>query len=267
MSEKSKVTTPPPAAINTGARQSVNQPAKRVEVVKQAAEPEVQVAAKEPEAVPAPPPPPAINRGVAPAAPAAKAAVIAQRQAATPNKSEALTAAPGSRTATLLSNLKRTEPSSVNPTELVADLLKDVPKAYCYPIIRVCDYIVRMNPRKAENREQGAVEQAALYHSITNIINNQEAHFTPLFTALLRLFNEYNGPRDVFHDFNSSRFMEIVSLNADDRKAFNNLVCFLKVFAEPKTRDTVKRTTDHARLLAYGLTEAGRNRVMTFLGL
>lgn len=173
----------------------------------------------------------------------------------------------GPRMASLVNSLTKDKEHVKTPQSVVGDLLDAVPPAYRFPITRLYDYIQRMDPSKRENEEQGAGEQVALYHSIVNIIDGSEMYFQPLFTALLRLFNAFNGPRQVFHDFNCSRYMQIVTLNADERKAFNNLVCFLKLMANPETRHITARTTDHTRLLAYGITDTGRNRVVSFLDL
>lgn len=173
----------------------------------------------------------------------------------------------GSRLATVVNNLIKTTTTAKTPKDVVGDLIVNVPPAYQFPITRLYDYIDRMNPSKRENDDVGAAEQVALYRSIINIMEGPEEYFQPLFTALLRLFNTFNGPRDVFHDHNCSRYMQLVTLNADERKSFNNLVCFLKLMANPETRHVTARTTDHTRLLAYGLTDTARNRVTSFLDL
>lgn len=173
----------------------------------------------------------------------------------------------GSRMASMVSNLTKDNVVAKKPEQVVGDLLDSVPPAYRYPLTRIYDYIERMDPSKRENEEMGSGEQVALYRSIVNIIDGKEEYFQPMFTALLRLFNTYNGPRQVFHDYNCSRYMQVVTLNTDERKAFNNLICFLKLMANPENRHVVARTTDHTRLLAYGLTDTGRNRVVSFLDL
>ena len=173
----------------------------------------------------------------------------------------------GTRMAAVVSSLTKNKEVTKTARQVVGDLLATVPPAYQFPITRLYDYVDRMDPSKRENEDIGAGEQVALYRSIIGIIEGPEEYFQPMFTALLRLFNAFNGPRDVFHDYNSSRYMQVVTLNADERKAFNYLVCFLKLMANPETRHVTARTTDHTRLLSYGLTDTGRNRVTSFLDL
>jgi hypothetical protein len=173
----------------------------------------------------------------------------------------------GTRMAAVVSGLTKNKEVAKTAKQIVGDLLSTVPPAYQFPITRLYDYVDRMDPSKRENEDVGAAEQVALYRSIVGIIDGPEEYFQPMFTALLRMFNAFSGPRDVFHDHNCSRYMQVVTLNADERKAFNNLVCFLKLMANPETRHVTARTTDHTRLLAYGLTDTGRNRVTSFLDL
>lgn len=174
---------------------------------------------------------------------------------------------PNTRLGSVVSSLtKKDKVVATSPKDLVADLLSDVPEAYQYPITRLFAYIDKMNPKRPESEKVGSIEQVALYHSIINIINN-EKYFEPLFTALLRLFNNYSTPADVFHEYNASRFIQSVPLNVEERRAFNNLVCFLRLMANPKTRAINTRTMDHSRLLSHGLSEEGRNRVVAFMQL
>lgn len=163
-------------------------------------------------------------------------------------------------------DLTKSKVVAKKPADVVADLLKEVPPSYQYPILRTFEYIERMDPSKAENEQVGVLEQTVLFRNITTIIN-QDEYFQPLFTAMLRLFNTYSGERDVFHEYNCDRYMYAVTLNEDERRAFSNLTCMLRLFANPATRSTVARTTDHVRLLAYGLTEDGRNRVISYFNL
>lgn len=164
-------------------------------------------------------------------------------------------------------NKKSAPVTTKDPSEVVGDLLDHVPTAYRYPITRIYEYIKVMDPSKRENIKTGINEQSALYHSIVNIINGPEEYFEPMFKALLRLFATYSTAGGVFHEFNCSRYMQEVNMNSDERKAFNNLTCFLRLMCNPNTRKIVSRTTDHVRLLSYGLTDSGRSRVTSFLEL
>ena len=149
----------------------------------------------------------------------------------------------------------------------LSDLLAKIPAANQYQLLRIQQYIKDMNPLIPVDFRRGAAHQVGLYRAIQNIINEQAEYFQPLFTGVLRLIDRNSGERDVFHEYNVFRFLPDVELNADDRKAFTNIVSMLKTIANVKTREKSLRMLDHDRMLSYGLTASGRDRVLAYLGL
>lgn len=149
----------------------------------------------------------------------------------------------------------------------LSDLLAKIPAANQYQLLRIQQYIKDMNPLIPVDFRRGAAHQVGLYRAIQNIINEQAEYFQPLFTGVLRLIDRNSGERDVFHEYNVFRFLPDVELNADDRKAFTNIVSMLKTIANVKTREKSLRMLDHDRVLSYGLTASGRDRVLAYLGL
>lgn len=147
----------------------------------------------------------------------------------------------------------------------LARILKDVPPAYQVDIQRIKSYVIEMEPKKPIDPKKGAAAQAALYRSIQGIINRQEQHFTPLFTAALRLIK--GNLKGVFHELNRHRFMEEVALSASDRQAMLNLVTLLCLIADPKGRAMIVKTIDINKALESGLTAQGVQRVMDYLNV
>ncbi len=142
-------------------------------------------------------------------------------------------------------------------------ILEKVPGANQSEIIRIRQYCVAMAPGRAISEEAGAQQQVALYRSLQIIINRQTAYFTPLFTAVLKIFqSESNG---ALADTHRNRFESHVVLSREDRKAFRNITHLLSVVADPKGRALALRTINLEAALANGLTEEGRNRVINHL--
>lgn len=144
-------------------------------------------------------------------------------------------------------------------------ILKDVPGAYQIDINRILTYLERMSPKRPIDTKAGVAEQIALYRSIQNIINRQEAYFTQLFTALLFLFKaEANG---ALNDRYRMRFMENITLPVGDRKAFANITQMLAILADPKSRPTAMKQVNMVRALENGLTADGRKRVLAYFDM
>lgn len=159
--------------------------------------------------------------------------------------------------------VESTTPAAVNTLkDQLQGILKNVPPAYQVDLGRVFTYLERMAPNRPITNADGAKEQVALYKVIQNIINRQEEHFTPLFSALLAIFKaESNG---VLSDYNRLRFRESMVLGEGDRKAFVNLTHLLFVTADPKSRGNIVKMVNLDRTLENGLTAAGRDRVLNF---
>lgn len=149
----------------------------------------------------------------------------------------------------------------------ISDLLSKIPAASQYQLLRVQQYIKDMNPLIPVDYRNGAAHQVGLYRALQNIINEQGDNFQAMFTGVLRLIDRNSGEREVFHEYNVFRFLPDVELNADDRRAFTNIISLLKSIANAQTRQKALKMMDHDRMLAYGLTASGRDRVLAYLGL
>lgn len=144
----------------------------------------------------------------------------------------------------------------------LASIMRTVPETHHGDITRVLAYLEAMAPKRPINPKDGAKEQVALYRSIQNIINRQEEHFTPLFSALLHIFkSEFNG---ALGDRYRLRFLESIELGAGDRKAFQKITHLLHITADPVGRERALKTIDIARAVENGLTAQGQSRVLNF---
>lgn len=155
-----------------------------------------------------------------------------------------------------------------NDTDLESELarvLKEVPAAHQIEINRIKQYVLEMEPKRPIDGVKGAANQAAFYRMVQGIINRQEQHFTPLFTALLKIIKAH--AKDVFHEYNRHRFMEEVALSASDRQALLNLTSLLCLIADPKGRAVALRSIDVTKALQNGLTAQGVQRVMNYLNV
>lgn len=143
-------------------------------------------------------------------------------------------------------------------------ILEKVPVAFRSDIVRVRIYCENMKPGLMVAERTAAVEQAALYRSIQNIINRQAVYFQPLFTALLAIFNAER--KGALGDSHRNRFMEAVPLNKSDRDAFQNLTHLLSVTSDPKSREVTLKQVRLDKALANGLTAEGQRRVLAYFG-
>jgi hypothetical protein len=150
-------------------------------------------------------------------------------------------------------------------TDKLASILKDVPAAHQPDIARVLTYLERMSPKRPVDTKAGVQEQVALYRSIQNIINRQEQYFTQLFSALLYIFK--SEAAGALGDRYRMRFMDNVTLNVGDRKAFAAISQMLAILADPLSRDLALKQVNLERALANGLTAEGRMRVLHYFGV
>lgn len=148
--------------------------------------------------------------------------------------------------------------------EKLDKILDGVSAASRNDITRIRMYCQTMAPKKSVSITTGAQEQATLYRSIQNIINRQETHFVPLFTALLAIFaaESVNG---ALSDRYRNRFMEHVNLSKADRTALQQLTHVLAMVANPGTRKLALRQINLERALSSGLTAEGQRRVLQYL--
>jgi hypothetical protein len=146
----------------------------------------------------------------------------------------------------------------------VAKALRPVPEAFRLPIVALKDYFKEMAPGKPVDPGRGGVLSTQLLRTITNVINRNEEHFQPLFTALLRLFEAHaDGALGEAYVF---RFVPHMQASDDERRAFTQLVNLIKVLGPAQGRKEAMKQVDIPRSLRYSLTDAGRDRVMNYFG-
>lgn len=144
-------------------------------------------------------------------------------------------------------------------------LIKDVPPEYQTNIRRLKDYMRDMAARRPVSVQEGVKNQNMLYRTLQNTINKQGEYFQPLFTAVLRLFVE--GKDGAFHESNVFRFMDNIDLPEQDRKAFMRLINLIKVLAPVAGRAQALKQVSFETSLRYGLTEEGRQRVISYFSV
>lgn len=128
---------------------------------------------------------------------------------------------------------------------------------------QIAGYMENMDPKMHMDPKTGQRHQKLLYTVITNIINRLEGtDFQATWTQLLRLFRENKD--GVFAERHVFRFFEYVDLDREQRAAFQRLLVLLVHTADIKSRELVLKQTDMSKVLQYGVTEEGRQRVLGY---
>lgn len=144
-------------------------------------------------------------------------------------------------------------------------VLKNVPAAHQTGIQRLLEYCVKMNPSKPIETQEGVKTQVALFRIIQNTINREDTYFRQLFAAILALFAyEKTG---VFKEENVFRFMDSITLNDIERKAFTRLINLVKLLGPKESRVVALKQVNFTSSLQYGLTDEGRQRVLGFFNV
>lgn len=126
----------------------------------------------------------------------------------------------------------------------------------------VVKYMVDMAPGKTMDTSTGVAHQISLFRAIRSIIDFSGNEFQLTFVALLRLFDEHkNG---VFHERCIFRFMENITLNTDDRRAFERIINLIKIAAPVQGRAEALKQVNMQKTLQYTFTDIGKNRVLGF---
>lgn len=184
-----------------------------------------------------PPPAPKLQPSIAPTPDAPKAAAVVQE-------------------------LPSSSIAGFTPHENVNRLLAEVPKSKHGIIHFMVEYARDMAPRRPIPANEGAAYQVNLYRQLHALINKEDEHFRPLFTAVLRMFeNEADGCFRASHAF---RFMELVSLNRDERESFNSLIDALRLLGPVQGRKEAARQVSLSKALAKNMTDSGRSRILSY---
>lgn len=144
-------------------------------------------------------------------------------------------------------------------------VLKNVPTAHQTGIQRLMEYAEKMHPSRPIEDNEGAKMQAALFRIIQNTINREEVYFKQIFAAILAIFTHHKS--GAFKEINVFRFMDNVTLNEVERKAFTNLLNMIKLLGPKESRTVALKQIDMSKALRYGLTDNGRQRVLNFFNV
>lgn len=127
---------------------------------------------------------------------------------------------------------------------------------------QIAAYMDAMAPKKPQTPQTGVRHQVQLYRTLTMVINKLDSDFFLVWGAILKVFHEQkNG---VFHETAVFRFPEHITLAPDDQKAFHRLLNLIKITADPQSRNAATRQVDFKRTLEFGVTEAGRVKLLNF---
>ena len=144
-------------------------------------------------------------------------------------------------------------------------ILADVPDMHRFPILGVLSYCEKADLKVGNTQESMAKLNVTLWHNITNLINNQDEYFTPMFTALLRIFALAGRPDGPLSEIAINRGSEYMALSRTALQGYFKLTTMLRLTADPKSRKMIlKSSLDLPKALKDGLTQEGVNRVVTY---
>ena len=111
----------------------------------------------------------------------------------------------------------------------------------------------------------GAQHQYTLWRTIQSLIHQTPSHeFNKQWNILLAFFANNQDEDQVFHDRFVYRFSEFWNRNESELNAFQRILHLIKVTCNPATRKQNLRLVSLERTLAVGLTEEGRQKVLSF---
>lgn len=131
-------------------------------------------------------------------------------------------------------------------------------------LMQVFEYIEHMKPGRTLSVAEGVRRQGDLLRGLKNIIENSGNAFTLVFSALLKVVDENAGNQGVFNDKYLFRFFDNVTLSPADQQAFRRLMNLLKETAPVDRRANAGKVISFTKSLQYGLTAAGKQRILTY---
>lgn len=123
-------------------------------------------------------------------------------------------------------------------------------------------YMAEMAPKKPQDIKSISRWQVLLYRTLTSIINKCDSDFFLVWRAVLAAFHAQKDA--VFHETAVFRGMQHIVLPPDDQKGFQRLLNLIKATAEPAARTAAIKQIDFGRTLEFGVTEAGRSKLLNF---
>lgn len=123
-------------------------------------------------------------------------------------------------------------------------------------------YAEQMAPRRPVTDAKIIEQQRLLFEALTKTINESGEDFEKLMKMVFAFFEENRA--GVFHETRVFRGMDNIPLSANDRAALQRLINMFKLLANPQSRKLNLKQVDLHATLQYGITEVGRNRVLSF---
>jgi hypothetical protein len=157
---------------------------------------------------------------------------------------------------------------SINVSTALADVLNKIETTHgpaaMVGLMQVFEYIEHMKPGRTISVAEGVRRQADLLRGLKNIIENSGNAFTIVFSALLKTIDENVGVQGAFNDKYLFRFFENVTMSPADQQAFRRLMNLFKETAPVNRRSDASKIISFTKSLQYGLTDAGKQRILTY---
>lgn len=156
------------------------------------------------------------------------------------------------------------QPSTLKTTLDLTDILAQMDVSSVGYIQAVKDYMVAMAKGRSVTDAEIHRYQVNFLRNVVSMINNVENDFDKVMNVFLYLFNE--NPTGAFDEVRIYRHLPHLNLGGEEFKAFQFLTDLFRLTADPKTRTIALKQVDLTKSLAYGLTERGRQKMISFYG-
>ena len=132
-------------------------------------------------------------------------------------------------------------------------------------LLELDQYAKAMQPGLAVPPAQGAVQQVKLFRVMERMFNRLTPEdFQVAMPKVLAWFND--NLDGVTSDAYLFRFSAEWTATANDYQAFVRLAKLLQLTADPKSNNTILPNMNFDYYLEYGLTDAGRERILAYYG-
>ena len=123
-------------------------------------------------------------------------------------------------------------------------------------------YADKMAPRKPVSDAVILEQQRLLFDALMKTINDSGNDFENLLTDVFAFFEQ--NKNGVFFETRIFRGMDNVQLSQDERAAFTRILNLFKLVANPQSRGIALKQVDLHASLQYGVTEYGKNRLLSY---
>lgn len=145
----------------------------------------------------------------------------------------------------------------------VMRIIEGVPATHHFQILSIVEYCKKADLKNSNDVKTLANMNVGLWRNISNLINKQETHFEPLFTALLRIF--LLESKNSMSEIAINRGIEHMALSKQELAGYMNITTLLRLTADPKSRKQVLKSAVNLPLaLRNGLTQDGAARVVAY---